>query len=443
MYTLQPDSIWTAEGLRHKWCVTIDAGRIVGLTPPERQPHVDRVLPGRLLLPGLVDVHSHAFQRAFRGHVQWRAADRDDFWSWRVAMYGVANRLDPDGIEAVSKLAFLELARAGGTRIGEFHYLHHAPDGARYADPDELARRVIAAALDVGVRIALLRVVYGRHSPGRPLEPDQRRFGDRSVDEALAAVQRLGAIADPRVTVGIAPHSVRAVPGPWLAELASYGGIVHAHVAEQPGEVAACLAEHGKSPLAVFADAGLVTDRFSAVHLTHPGPGDLDRLRSAGAAIAVCPATELDLGDGFLPVDARDGIRIGVGSDSHAITDPFGEARAVEMHARALAGKRNVMAIAGDRASLAERILRIASTDGDRMLGGRGEGLAIGAHADMIAVDLRSPEAAGVPPLEAVAFVAQPGWITDSWVGGNAVIVDGHHPREDAIVAAARPYLGV
>jgi formimidoylglutamate deiminase len=438
---LKPDAVWTAEGSRTGWCVEIDAGRIVGLGPAERYPKVDVPLPGRLLLPGLIDAHSHAFQRAFRGHVHWRGDEQDDFWTWRRAMYAAANRLDPDGIEAVSRLAFLELAEAGVTKVGEFHYLHHAPDGVRYADPDELARRVIAAALDVGIRICLLRVVYGRHSPGKELQPDQRRFGDRGPDEALAAVERLRSHPDPRVSVGLAPHSVRAVPPSWLPALASWRGVTHAHVAEQPAEIAACKAENGRSPLRMFADAGLVGPRFTAVHLTWPDPEDVIALRAAAAAVCVCPSTEMDLGDGFLPLSVREGIRLCVGSDSHAVSDILGEARAIELHARALAGRRNVMTPPNEPHGLAERLLRAATTDGDVALGGEGRGIAVGAPADLVAIDLRRPAAAGVPPLEAAALVASPEWISESWVAGAPVIVDGRHPRRDAIVSAALPYL--
>lgn len=442
MLVLKPDWVWTEQGLRADTCIAIDAGRIVGVLPTERQSHVDLVLPGQLLLPGFVDVHSHAFQRAFRGHVQWRGEGTDDFWSWRTAMYSVANRLTPAGIFAVSRLAFLELALAGVTHVGEFHYLHHAPDGTPYADPDELARQVIAAALDVGIRITLLRVLYGRHSPGKTLQLDQRRFGDSSPEAALTAVARLSAIDDPRVTVGLAPHSVRVVPEPWLRELTGFRGVVHAHVAEQPAEVAACFAEHGKSPLSVFSDAGLLSERFCAVHLTHPSAGDLDLLRAAQATIGVCPSTELDLGDGFLPLEARDGIFLAIGSDSHAVADPLGEARALEFHARALAGRRNVMSPPQDRHGLAERLLRAATIDGARALGAPARGIGVGAAADLVAIDLNRIPAEGMPPLEAAVFAARPEWVRHSWVAGVPVITDYAHPRQQQIAAAARPWLG-
>lgn len=438
--TLRPEWVWTPAGARSGVCVEIRDGTIVGLSPADGHRSIDVDLPGRLLMPAMVNAHSHAFQRAFRGHVQHRPAGRDDFWSWRDRMYAVANGLDPEGVEAVSRLAFLEMAEAGIGRVGEFHYLHHAPDGARYADPDELARRVIAAATDVGIRITLLRVAYARNGAGAPLRDDQRRFGDRSPDEVLAAVERLRRVDDPRVSVGLAPHSVRAVPLDWLRAFAGFDGPVHVHAAEQPAEVVACQAEHGTSPVGVLDRAGLLHDRLVAVHLTHPDPGDVARLKDAGAGVCACPSTELDLGDGFLPLAARD-LDVSVGSDSQATIDLFAEARAIEMHARALAGRRNVMAPEGSRHGLAERILGIATAIGDRHLGGEGRGIDAGAPADLVAVDLRRPAAEGVPPLEAAAFVATPEWVSDVWVAGRRIVQEGRHPERERVLRAARPWL--
>lgn len=438
---LHPEWVWTEEGPCSGKSVLLHPSGIVEVAERERHPHGE-ALPRTLLLPGFVNAHSHAFQRAFRGHVQWKATAEDDFWTWRDRMYAAANGLPPEGVEAVSRLAFLEMAEAGFTAVGEFHYLHHAPDGARYADPDELARRVIAAARDVGLRIALLRVVYGAGGIGRPLGPTQRRFATRDPADALAAVERLSRIDDPHVTVGLAPHSVRAVPHAWLPELASFGGVVHAHVSEQPGEVADCLAATGRTPLEVFDAAGLVGSRFTAVHLTHPTDAELDRMRASGARIAVCPTTELDLGDGFLPLAARDGIGLCVGTDSQARIDGFAEARALELHARGLARRRCVMAPPGSRHGLAERLLHALTTEGARALGIAGGPVRTGAPADLVAIDLDRPGADGVPPLEATVFNGAPDWVRDVWVGGRRIIQGGLHPRRDAIRRAAAPWLG-
>ncbi|MCO4762939.1 MAG: formimidoylglutamate deiminase [Myxococcales bacterium] len=432
MKVLRADWLWTGAELLADGALCIDkSGQIsaIGAYGDVRRqvPETATVtsLGQGLLMPGLVNGHSHAFQRSIRGHVQWRDAAHDSFWTWRQAMYAAANRLDAGGVYAVSRLCFIEMAEAGITHVGEFHYLHHDPKGQPYADPDELARQVIAAARDVGLRITLLRVVYGAGGIGQPLGPEQRRFRTDSPGAALDAVRRLSETDDTLVNIGLAPHSVRAVPQPWLAELASFDGVVHAHVAEQPAEVAACEAAFGMSPLQLLAEAGLVTDRFSAVHLTWPSPGDGQLMREAGATLCVCPSTELDLGDGLLPLELRQGVALSLGSDSHARIDLFAESRALEMHARALAHQRNVMSPTGVRHGLAERLLTAATRHGSRSLGLAGDGLAESQPADCCFVDLDRPAADGVPPLEAAVFVATPEWVSDVWVAGERIVTDG------------------
>lgn len=423
--------------------IDVQDGRITAIfegnhpTPPSGA-RVER-LPGCVIAPALVNAHSHAFQRAFRGRVQSRVAERDDFWSWRAAMYATANALPPEGVEAIARLAFLEMAEAGVGVVGEFHYLHHQPGGARYADPDELARRVIAAAREVGLRITLLRTAYGAAGMGVPLRADQARFGDRDPGEVLAAVERLGQHSDPHVRVGLAPHSVRAVPSAWLPDLADFAGVVHAHVSEQPAENEASEAALGRSPTAAFAEAGLVSARFTAVHLTHPRPGDVERLVQADASVCVCPTTELDLGDGLLPVEAH-ALRLCVGTDSQATIDVLGEARLIEGHARAQLGRRAVRVDANGEC--APPLLETATQAGRRALGWDEARVEVGAVADLVAFDLDRPAAWGVPPLEAVAFGARPEWTRALWVGGREVIRDGRHPGRESILAAARPWLG-
>ncbi len=402
--------------------VCIQDGRVAQVRPATGPVE----LPGRLLLPGLVNAHSHAFQRGLRGHVQWTEGGRDDFWSWRERMYGLARTLDPDGIEAVSALAFLEMALAGFTAVGEFHYLHHSPDGRPYADPDELARRVIRAATRVGIRIALLRVSYGRGG--------EKRFRDRDADDALLACERLGRVTDPRVTVGLAPHSVRAVPGDWLKAFSGFQGPIHAHVSEQPRENAECLNEHGMSPAELFEDSGLLSERFTAVHMTWPQlPNDGERLRRTGARVCACPTTELDLGDGFLPLDHLAQVPLCIGTDSHALIDPFVELRSLEWHARACQGRRNVLTPPGAQDALAHRLLEIGSAEGRRAL-------AIEPDvADFIAVDLNDPRMAGAQPLTAALWGAAR--VTDVWVAGQRIVQHGLHPLQREIVDQARRVL--
>ncbi len=438
---LHASQVWTPQGVLTDHVVRIGDGLIVEVSPASRHPPADVVLPRHLLMPGLVNAHSHAFQRAFRGHVQWKAEGRDDFWSWRDRMYRTANELPPEGVEAVTALAFLEMAESGITTVGEFHYLHHQPDGTPYADPDELSHRVMAAAEAVGVHLCLLRVAYGRGGPHKPPDTGQRRFVDPNPDSVLASLERLSQAMGPTVRVGLAAHSVRALDAAWLEALSAWPGVVHAHVSEQPAENATCMGEHGRSPLAVLHDAGLVHSRFCAVHLTHPMDGDLELLRDAGGRVCVCPTTEMDLGDGWLPVTARRELPTCLGSDSQAAIDLWWEARTLELHGRAESGRRNVLATAGDRHSLATHLLRAATVEGDRALGGAGAGIAVGAPADLVAVDLDRPAADGVPVLEAAAFVARPEWVERLWVAGRPVVVDGHHPNRRQIREAAAPWL--
>jgi len=440
MRTIEADGIWTPSGWLTGHSLQIADGQIIDMPTAGRQ-HADVALPGRVLVPGFVNAHSHAFQRAFRGHVQWRASEVDDFWSWRDRMYATANALDPAGVEAVSALAFLEMAQAGVTTVGEFHYLHHQPDGSPYPDPDELAHRVISAARSVGVRIVLLRVAYARDRPGQPLRADQARFGDPTPGAVLDAIERLAGRAGPGARVGLAAHSVRALDAQWLGALSAWDGVVHAHVSEQPAENESCSAEHGVSPLRVLSDSGLVSERFTAIHLTWPLPGDIGLLEDAGGTVCVCPSTELDLGDGLLPVEARTRLRMCVGSDSHARIDPLHEARALELHGRALAGRRAVLGPTGDFDGPARAILDAATIAGERALGGTAPGLTAGAPADFVAIDLRGTAAVGVPPLQAVAFTADPAWVDAVWVGGTQIVRDGRHAHAAEIAERAAPYL--
>lgn len=462
---LRPDWLWTGDELLRAPSISLAADGTIAAIAVEGAAQEgsntrgagdapELRLPSQVLMPGLCDAHSHAFQRAFRGHVQHRrqadgTVSADSFWSWRDAMYRVANVLDPDGVEAVSALAFLELLRAGVTAVGEFHYLHNQADGTPYTDPDELALRVREAAARVGLRIALLRVVYGAAgigSDGRPLplRDDQRRFGCADAEAGLVATSRLAARlgADRFARVGLAVHSVRAVPRSWLRPLAAWRGQVHAHVAEQPAEVQACHAAFGVGPLQLLADAGLVHGSFAAVHLTHPGPNDGDLLRSADASIVVCPSTELDLGDGLLPLALRAGVRLCVGSDSYAAVEPLAEARTLELHGRAQSGRR-VLLGDGSAGGQAAAVLAAASAHGHHALGLPGGRVCVGAPADLCAVDLDRPEALGVPPLLALSHVARPEWVRHVWVGGRHLLRDRRHAEDEAIVRAARVAIDV
>jgi formiminoglutamate deiminase len=301
---------------------------------------------GTLRLPALATAHSHAFQRALRGRAQrpisGSAPLAEDFWTWRDAMYELASSLSPESIHAVSLVAFRELARAGVRTVGEFHYVHHQADGTPYADRTILADAVVSAARQAKLRIALLRVAYHRAGPGRAPEAAQRRFCDPAVEDVLRDVDTLRSryAGDPDVVVGLAPHSVRAVPPGWLAPLSEYAARhkmpLHMHVAEQLREVDECIAETGRRPVELLADEGVLSERFVAVHATNLAPHEASLLGGARAFACICPTTERDLGDGLadLAALASGGVRLCTGVDSHVLVDPIEDLRALETHER-------------------------------------------------------------------------------------------------------------
>jgi formiminoglutamate deiminase len=297
-------------------------------------------------------------------------AGEDDFWSWREAMYAQAERLDPESIYQISRIAYEELRRAGIKTVGEFHYIHHQPDGTPYDVRTSMSEAVIAAARDEGLRICLLRVVYGRAGQGRPPEGVQRRFSDASLDVALRDVEELWTrhAHDDDVIIGVAPHSVRAVEPEWLGRIAQFAERrkmpLHMHVAEQPAEVESCLAERGKRPIELLADRGVLGERFVAVHATHVSDAEIALLGAASCFVCLCPTTERDLGDGLPKVaqlfDA--GVKICTGVDSHVLTSPLEDMRAVELGERLRTAKRNVLRPASG--TPAEALWRMGSING-------------------------------------------------------------------------------
>jgi formimidoylglutamate deiminase len=339
---------------------------------PPRSPSLRIAADGRTVrLPALATAHSHAFQRAMRGTSQRRGAGTDTFWTWRGEMYRLANALTPESMSAIARVAFRELAAAGVRTVGEFHYVHHQPDGTPYDDRTLLSQAVIHAARAEGLRVALLRVAYHRAGPGLPAEPGQRRFCDPSVDAVLADVDTLRAkfASDPDVVIGVAPHSVRAVPPEWLSAIASYsdahGLLLHMHVAEQRREIAECVAETGKRPIELLAERGVLSPRFVAVHATHLEPHEA-RLLGAGRSFAcVCATTERDLGDGLPDLTAlrAAGARLCVGVDSHVITDPIEELRALETHERLRTETRVTWQPPPGEGTLAEALWREGSIE--------------------------------------------------------------------------------
>lgn len=402
-------------------------------------------LPGRALMPGFVNAHSHAFQRLIRGRMQWRPADDSvaNFWSWREAMYDAALRLSPEDVYEVSRYCFLEMLRAGITTVGEFHYLHNAPDGRPYTDRAELGRRVIAAAQDVGIRICLLNTCYAAGGIGQPLRPEQRRFGTGDVDAYLATTEKLAddVVGQPRVSVGVAPHSVRAVPREWLRILHAWAATrdlpLHMHVSEQPAEVDECVAAYGRRPVELLDEDGVLDARFTSVHATHINDREIVMLAISGGTVCACPTTERDLGDGFLRGGEllRAGAQIALGSDSQTMLDMFEEARLVEYNER-LRRLQRVLLTRGaeDVLEVAPVLLRMATSAGARSLRIPAGTLEEGALADFIGIDLDHPALAGwttqsLPAM--LMFSAPPDAVSDVWVGGRNVVANRMHARQD------------
>jgi formiminoglutamate deiminase len=403
--------------------IEVEDGRIASVEGGQPPPRDAGRLHG-LTLPGLANAHSHAFQRALRGRTQHRSGD---FWTWREQMYELAERLDPERYLAVARATYTEMALAGVTTVGEFHYLHHGPGGTPYEDPNEMGRVLIAAAADAGIRLTLIDSCYLHGGIGQPADGAQRRFSDGSVE---AWAERLQALSDgDAVRIGAAIHSVRAVDPDAAATVAAWARErdrpLHAHVSEQPAENEECLNAYGRTPTGVLADAGALDARFTAVHATHLDGRDVSLLGGAGVCCCVCPTTERDLADGIGSMRGLEdaGATLALGSDSHAVIDLFEEARAVELDERLASWRRGIHA--------PEALMRAATEHGHACLGWPDAGrIAPGARADLVTVSLAGVRLAGAAPelaLDSVVFAASPADVSHVMVDGSTVVLDGRH----------------
>jgi formiminoglutamate deiminase len=377
-----------------------------------------------LTVPGLADAHSHAFHRALRGRVQ---AGTGTFWTWRSQMYGVAARLDPDTYFALARAVYAEMALAGISCVGEFHYLHHSPSGAPYADPNAMGAALLAAAAEAGIRITLLDTCYLAGGIGEPLTGPQVRFGDGTASAWASRVSSLRPAGHARV--GAAIHSVRAVPREELGAVAAWAGLqgapLHVHLSEQPAENEACEAAYGLSPAGVLAEADALGPRTVAVHATHLSAADIALLGGARTGVCMCPTTERDLADGIGPARslADAGSPLSLGSDQHAMIDLFEEARAVELDERLRTRQRGHWT--------AGELLTAATADGHAALGWPEAGrIEPGAYADLTTVGLDSVRLAGASAdhlAESVIFAASPADVHHVVISGRDVVRDGHH----------------
>jgi formiminoglutamate deiminase len=380
-------------------------------------------------IPGLANAHSHAFQRALRARTE---GGTGSFWTWREQMYELAERLDPGSYLPLARATFAEMAVAGITVVGEFHYLHHGPGGTPYDDPNAMGMVVAEAAREAGIRLTLIDACYLHPGDDGELSDAQRRFSDGSAGGWIERVERLSEA--PGLRVGAAIHSVRAVDpdsARVVAEWARDRGVpLHAHVSEQPAENAACIAQHGVTPAALLDGAGALSERFTAVHATHLADDDFARLGAARATCCLCPTTERDLADGIGQARRlrEAGSPLAVGSDSQAVIDLFEEARAIELDERLATGQRGNHGAAD--------LLRAATADGYRCLGWPDGGVIDeGAPADLVRVSLDSVRLAGTPAgpaLEALVFAATAADVRDVMVGGRWVVRDGRHLALDA-----------
>jgi formimidoylglutamate deiminase len=394
----------------------------------------------RLLLPGIPNIHSHAFQRAMAGLAERQGDPRDSFWTWRELMYRFAGRVTPDSLRDIAAQLYVEMLEAGYTSVCEFHYLHHQADGRPYADPAAMSLALVDAARETGIRLTLLPVLYMQGGfDGRALSDRQRRFG-HDVDGFLRLVAALRTHEDARLRVGIALHSLRAVPPDAmravLADPAAGAGPVHIHVAEQEAEVDECLAVRGARPVQWLLANAPVDPRWALVHATHVQPDEVQGIAARGAVVALCPTTEANLGDGLFPL--RDfmeaGGRFGIGSDSNVSVSPVEELRWLEYGQRLVERQRNIAARPG-LPSVGESLVVHA------VAGGRQASGLDAADADEIELDGEALSLAGAAEADLhdrFVFAGNRALVREVRVAGEHVVQSGRHPKGEAIAARYR-----
>ncbi|MDM7832498.1 formimidoylglutamate deiminase [Cellulomonas edaphi] len=412
---------WLPEGLADDVRFVVDQGRFATVTAGTPAEPGDHRLPG-VVLPGFANAHSHAFHRALRGRTHGGGGS---FWTWREQMYALADTLTPDAYLDLARATYAEMVLAGVTAVGEFHYLHHAPGGARYDDPNVMAEALRQAARDAGLRVTLLDTAYLAGGIGTPLQGAQLRFGDADADAWAARVAAIR--PDDTLTVGAAIHSVRAVPLDDLARIAAAaaGRPLHVHLSEQRLENEQALAAFGATPTRLLADAGALGPATTAVHAVHLDPDDVAALGSTRTGVCLCPSTEQDLGDGMAPGAAMRaaGARLSVGSDQHVRTDLLAEARSVELHERLAGETRGVLT----PAELVELLTRGGRASLGDPTGGR---LAPGGPADLVAVRTDTPRTAGADPAQLV-MVAGSADVDTVVVDGVLRVEGGRHVLGD------------
>jgi formimidoylglutamate deiminase len=444
MTTHYADHAWLPEGFIDGVRLDSANGALTAIGRHETGDGATRL--GRYVLPGMANLHSHAFQRAMAGLAERQSNADDSFWTWREVMYAFAGRIGPDELRAIAAQLYVEMLEAGYTQVCEFHYLHHQPDGTPYAEPAAMSLALLEAAREAGIGLTLLPTLYMTGGfDGRPLSERQRRFRF-DVDGYLKLLERLKREESPRVRVGIALHSLRAVPEPAMkavlaSELASDCPI-HIHVAEQIGEVQDSLAIRNARPVEWLLDHAPVDGRWCLVHATHLSDDETHRLARSGAVAGLCPTTEANLGDGLFPLktylDA--GGRIGIGSDSHISVSVVEELRWLEYGQRLATRHRNVSASHASP-STGETLFRQALSGGAQAAGVSVGALAKAARADFVVLDDASALLAGRDTahlLDTFVFAGNANLIRRVIVGGETVVDDFRHRDRERIAARYR-----
>jgi formimidoylglutamate deiminase len=436
----------TPEGWKRDVRITIADGTIARVEHEARPEGAERVAGP--LIPGMPNLHSHAFQRALAGRTGDAGADGDSFWTWRRQMYSFLARVDADAFEAIATQAYVEMVRAGYTAVAEFHYVHHDPRGAPYADPAELARRIVAAAAAAGIALTLLPVFYAHAGfGGAPPAPDQRRFVHTPDSYARLVATLVRDAADGDWIVGVAPHSLRAVTPDELAALVAIApqrAPIHIHAAEQQQEVADCVGWSGVRPVEWLLDHAGVDARWCLVHATHMTADETRRLAASGAVAGLAPTTEADLGDGTFAARDYDDARgaFGIGSDSNTVIDPCAELRQLEWSQRLARQARNVLA--GDGAPVGRRLYAAAARGGALATARRAGAVRAGCRADFVVLNADDPALAEQPLgalLDAAIFgpCRQP--VRDVMVAGRWIVRECRHPHEGAVLSRYRAAL--
>lgn len=424
--------------------IAIDAGRIVdivngGVAEPGDEHH-------RIGLPGISNLHSHAFQRGMAGLAEIRGTSSDSFWTWREVMYRFVGRMTAEDIEAVAAQAYVEMLETGFARVGEFHYIHHDVSGAPYDNPAELAERVAAAAEATGIGLTLLPVFYAHAGfGGRPSEAGQRRFvNDIDRFAQLIEASRRALAGQEGATVGVAPHSLRAVTPVELGAMVTLAGPgpIHIHIAEQAREVDECVAWSGQRPLEWLFDHAPVDRRWCLVHATHATDAEIRSVAESGAVAGLCPVTEANLGDGTFnaPEFIKRGGVFGIGSDSNVLIGVNDELRQLEYSQRLALKARNILAC-GDTASTGRALFDGALRGGSQALGVATSGLTKGAFADIVSLDAGNVALAGRADdaiLDSWIFGAGRSLVDCVWARGRKVVKDGRHHNRETVASRFR-----